>query len=297
MNWTMRILGLERVHILRGIALVFFALAFCPQPLSAQTICGEQHAADPARGRWQLLKAVGDGSDVLRYESPAVSCTVPLRGQAVSPPQKFPGSENEIVATRDGRVMSLPRHGALFPLPMVKLDGRITAMAVSAAGAVEVVAVATQTPENLLMLDGALQLLQRLPLRDRTGKLTSPVCNLLVSPQRQSFVAVFSDMPEMWELSYNPLAPEIGLGMVHDFQYREGHFVPGFLNPMRTALPWNSHAAGLDEGGHMVLLQGPPMSGPGTPLVIHLDVRKPVREDVRPEIKLHHCELALSATK
>ena len=43
-------------------------------------------------------------------------------------------------------------------------------------------------------------------------------------------------MKEVWEVSYNPKADDISAGMIHDFKYREGKFIPGFLNPQRTQL-------------------------------------------------------------
>lgn len=172
----------------------------------------------------------------------------------------------------------------------VLLDGRITTWALSAPGLPTVIAVATVAPVALIFLDTNLQRLQRLPLRDRTASQSSPICTLLVSPQRQSFVAIFSDMGELWELSYNPLAAEIGLGMVHDFQYREGHFVPGYLNPLRTSLPWTVAAAGLDAEGHTVQLRSRSAAPGGETLVIHLDVRKPVAEAVRTHAPLRVCE-------
>ena len=35
---------------------------------------------------------------------------------------------------------------------------------------------------------------------------------------------------------YNPKADDIPAGMIHDFKYKEGALVPGFLNPVRTQL-------------------------------------------------------------
>ena len=169
-------------------------------------------------------------------------------------------------------------------------DGRLTAWALSGPGQPTVLAVATAAPLALTFYSANLQVLQRVPLRDRTGQPGSPICTLLVSPQRQSFVAVFSATGELWELSYNPLAAEIGVGMVHDFQYREGHFVPGYLNPLRTALPWNAAAAGLDAGGHMVQLLSDPNPQRAKALVIHLDVRKPVPETAHAAEPLRTCQ-------
>lgn len=172
----------------------------------------------------------------------------------------------------------------------VQLDGHVTAWAVSTVGLPTVIAVATVSPAALIFFDTDLQLLQRLQLRDRSGGQSSPICALLVAPQRQSFVAIFSGMGELWELSYNPWAAEIGLGMVHDFQYREGHFVPGYLNPLRTVLPWNAAAARLDVDGHMVQLRKYQTTQADGVLVIHLDVRKPVPETVRHATPWQVCE-------
>jgi hypothetical protein len=44
------------------------------------------------------------------------------------------------------------------------------------------------------------------------------------------------DAPEVWEVSYDPKAADIPQGVIHDFRFREGAFLPGFLNPRRTAL-------------------------------------------------------------
>jgi hypothetical protein len=53
---------------------------------------------------------------------------------------------------------------------------------------------------------------------------------------RMSFVAALKDVKELWEIAYDPKAAEIAEGFVHDFRYREGSFVAGFLNPRRTQL-------------------------------------------------------------
>ena len=53
---------------------------------------------------------------------------------------------------------------------------------------------------------------------------------------RKSFVAALKDVPEVWEISYDPKAEPIATGYIHDYQYKEGSFVPGYLNPRRTQL-------------------------------------------------------------
>ncbi|MCJ8169108.1 hypothetical protein [Atopomonas sediminilitoris] len=51
--------------------------------------------------------------------------------------------------------------------------------------------------------------------------------------QRQSFVLYSAALGEVWEISYDPHAADIPTGKIHDFQYREGAFSPGYLHPRR----------------------------------------------------------------
>ena len=98
------------------------------------------------------------------------------------------------------------------------------------------VAVANYLPHTLVILDAELNLVKILPVSDKGGKQTSRVSAVYTAEPRASFVAALKDVKEVWEISYDPQAPEIAMGMVHDFKHREGAFVPGFLNPKRSIL-------------------------------------------------------------
>ena len=98
------------------------------------------------------------------------------------------------------------------------------------------VAVANYLPHSLVILDADLNLKKILPVSDKDGKTTSRVSAVYDASPRQSFVAALKDVKEVWEVSYNPKADEIPAGMIHDFKYREGKFIPGFLNPQRSQL-------------------------------------------------------------
>lgn len=98
------------------------------------------------------------------------------------------------------------------------------------------VAVANYLPHTLVLLDGDLNLLKSIDVTDREGKTSSRVSAVYEATPRNSFVAALKDVPEVWEISYDPTAKEIPTGYVHDYQYREGAFVPGYLNPRRTEL-------------------------------------------------------------
>jgi len=98
------------------------------------------------------------------------------------------------------------------------------------------VAVANYLPHTLVILDTDLQPVKVLRVQDQEGKTTSRVSAVYDAGPRSSFVAALKDAKELWEVSYDPKAADIPQGLVHDFQYREGSFVPGFLNPRRTQL-------------------------------------------------------------
>ncbi|MDR1969669.1 MAG: nitrite reductase [Burkholderiaceae bacterium] len=97
---------------------------------------------------------------------------------------------------------------------------------------------ANYLPHNLVLLDaGELSLEKIIPavsLRE-TGK-SSRVSAVYDAAPRNSFVAAFKDIPEVWEISYDPKAEPVTNGLVHDYQYKEGDFKPGQFTPRRIYL-------------------------------------------------------------
>jgi hypothetical protein len=53
---------------------------------------------------------------------------------------------------------------------------------------------------------------------------------------RRSFVVALKDMPELWEISYDPKAEPIYDGLVHDYKMGEAIAKPGFQGVRRTPL-------------------------------------------------------------
>jgi mono/diheme cytochrome c family protein/DNA-binding beta-propeller fold protein YncE len=135
------------------------------------------------------------------------------------------------------------------------------------------VLVANYLPHTLTLLDADLQLLKIYDVRDKEGKRSSRVSAVYDAGPRRSFVAALKDVPEVWEISYNPKAEDIATGVIHDFRYREGAFVPGFLNPRRSVLadvlddffftPDFSELMGTSRDGKLAQ-------------VVHLDVRRAI---------------------
>ena len=137
------------------------------------------------------------------------------------------------------------------------------------------VIVANYLPENLVLLDGDLNLIKIIPATDRDGKASSRVSAVYDATPRQSFIAALKDVPEVWEISYNPQAPEIALGgWAHDYKMGEGAFVPGYLNAQRTLLdtPLDDFFFTQDYSE----LMGASRTGDGQ--VVNLDVKKKIAE-------------------
>ena len=53
---------------------------------------------------------------------------------------------------------------------------------------------------------------------------------------RNSFVVALKDIPELWEISYDPQAAPLYDGLVHDYKMGEAIAKPGFLGVRRTPL-------------------------------------------------------------
>ena len=106
-------------------------------------------------------------------------------------------------------------------------------------------------PGYLVLCDGQTTRQHALQNRDASQSSTHSNGHWHFS-NRESFVVLISAINEVWELSYNPRTPDIPSGKIHDFQYREGAFIPGYLNPQRGRLtpPAPTRAeADLDEHG------------------------------------------------
>ena len=99
------------------------------------------------------------------------------------------------------------------------------------------VMVGNYLPHSLVLLDAKdLSLVKVIPTLNAAGTKTSRVSAVYDAAPRKSFVAALKDVPEAWEISYDPEAEPVAEGLVHDFQYKEGEFKPGMFYPRRTLL-------------------------------------------------------------
>ena len=134
--------------------------------------------------------------------------------------------------------------------------------------------VANVLPTTLLAIDtDNFSVLRTLDVKDKNGK-ASEVDSIHNAPARQSFIAVMRDIPELWEMSYDPHAEPIYEGYVHDYKMGEGIALQGRFPARRTILEQPlahfifdtafTHAIGADKHG---LMQ-----------VINLNIRRKIRE-------------------
>jgi cytochrome c553 len=145
-------------------------------------------------------------------------------------------------------------------------------VAVSADG--RHVAVANYLPGNLVLFDGELNLLSVIPAVSLDGKERSRVSAVYEAGPRRSFVAALKDLPEIWEISYDPDALPIFDGYVHDYKMKEGIETRGYLNPRRSRLD-----AVLDDfyfDPSYAYVMG--ASREGKAQVVNLDVRRRIAD-------------------
>jgi len=148
-------------------------------------------------------------------------------------PKFTPDGRYVFFASRDGWVTKFD----IWNLQVVaEIRAGINTRNVAVSGDGKYVAVANYLPHTLVLLDADLNLLKVLDVKDKDGKQSSRVSAVYDAAPRQSFVAALKDVPEVWEISYDPQVEDIPMGLIHDFQFKEGAFIPGFLNPRRTLL-------------------------------------------------------------
>ncbi|MDP1612499.1 MAG: cytochrome D1 domain-containing protein [Sulfuritalea sp.] len=187
-------------------------------------------------------------------------------------PKFTPDGRYVFFASRDGWITKFD----IWNLKVVaEIRAGINTRNVAVSGDGKYLAVANYLPHTLVLLDADLNLLKVHEVWDKERKESSRVSAVYDAAPRQSFVAALKDVPEVWEISYNPKADDIAVGMVHDFKYQEGSFIPGFLNPRRTYL-----TEPLDDffftQNYSELMGSSREAGQGQ--VVNLDVRKKIAD-------------------
>jgi hypothetical protein len=110
---------------------------------------------------------------------------------------------------------------------------------------------------------------RRIAVADRRGA-TSRVTRIVEAPSRRSLVALLADLPEAWELLYDPDAAPVFDGLVHDYRMGEGLATAGPL-PVRRIVLDSPLADGLFSPDHRYFVA---RAGDGRVHIVSLDVRR-----------------------
>jgi DNA-binding beta-propeller fold protein YncE/cytochrome c553 len=185
-------------------------------------------------------------------------------------PKFSPDGRFVYFASRDGWISKFD----IWNLKMVaEVRAGINTRNAAISGDGRYVIVGNYLPHSVVLLDAELNFIKIIPALDREGKRTSRVSAVYDAAPRKSFVAALKDIPEVWEISYDDKAEPIPVGLIHDFRYKEGAFIPGKFNPRRSILTEQ-----LDDffftQDYSELIATSREGGQGQ--VVHLDVRRKI---------------------
>jgi dihydro-heme d1 dehydrogenase len=177
-----------------------------------------RYAADPLN-----LFIVVEGGDhhasVLDGDKLERLTRFPTRYALHGGPKFTPDGRYVFFASRDGWVAKYDLWN-LATVAEVRAGLNTRNIAVSADG--KWVIAGNYLPATLVVFDARdLSLVKLIPVADRAGK-SSRVSAVYDAAPRKSFVAALKDIPEVWELTYDPKAPPVYDGLVHDYRMGEG---------------------------------------------------------------------------
>ncbi len=117
-------------------------------------------------------------------------------------PKYSPDGRYVFLASRDGWISRFD----LYNLRVThEIRAGINTRNLALSGDGRYVLVGNYLPHTLVVLDANdLQPLQRIPVRDQSGESSSRVSAVYQAAPRGSFIAALRDVPEIWELFYDP---------------------------------------------------------------------------------------------
>ena len=134
-------------------------------------------------------------------------------------PKFTPDGRYVFFASRDGWIAKYDLWN-LATVAEVRAGLNTRNIAVSADG--KWVIAGNYLPATLAVFDARdLTLVKLMPVADRAGK-SSRVSAVYDAAPRKSFIAALKDVAEVWELTYDPKAPPVYDGLVHDYRMGEG---------------------------------------------------------------------------
>jgi mono/diheme cytochrome c family protein len=244
-------------------------------------------ANEPTRPVWSAdpmnLFVVVEGGDhhasLVDGDKFEVIARFPTRFALHGGPKFTPDGRYVFFGSRDGWITKYD----LWRLRVVaEVRAGINMRNVAVSGDGQWVMAANYLPHTLALFDADLNLKQTYAAATLDGKATSRVSAVYDAEPRQSFVVALKDIPELWEISYNPRAEPIFDGYVHDYKMGEAIAKPGFLGVRRTPLDEPLDDFFFDQSYRNVLgaTRGDePGKGAGASAqVVNLDARRKIAE-------------------
>ena len=141
---------------------------------------------------------------------------------------------------------------------------------------------ANYLPRTVVLFDADLNLVQHYDATTLDGKQASRVSAVYDAAPRKSFVVALKDIPDIWEISYDPQAKPIYDGYVHDYRMGEAIAKPGYQGVRRTLLKEPLEDFVFDQSYAYVLGSTRHNAGAAsrtpTVQVVNLDVRRKIAE-------------------
>jgi mono/diheme cytochrome c family protein/DNA-binding beta-propeller fold protein YncE len=258
------------------------APAWTEDDIRASRIVVADPAKLPARPAWQAdpanLFVVVEGGDhhvsLVDGDRFEVIHRFPSRFALHGGPKFSPDGRFVYFGSRDGWITKVDLWN-LTVVAEVRAGLNMRNVAVSSDG--RYVLAANYLPHTLALFDDGLNLVRTYAATARDGKQSSRVSAVYDAAPRSSFIVALKDIPEIWEISYDPKAEDIYDGLVHDYRMGEGVSKPGFLNVKRTLLaeplddfffdPSYAYALGASR---------PRADGAPAGQVVNLDVRRSI---------------------
>ena len=255
--------------------------------IRASRVFNEAPTNEPAKPMWDAdpmnLFVVVEGGDhhvsLVDGDTFEVIERFPSRYALHGGPKFTPDGRYLFFGSRDGWITKYDLW-RLRVVAEVRAGFNMRNVAVSGDG--QWVMAANYFPHTLALFDGDLNLKRTYEAATLDGKASSRVSAVYDASPRQSFVVALKDIPELWEISYNPKAEPIFDGYVHDYQMGEGIAKPGFLGVRRTPLEQSLDDFFFDQTYRHVLgatrgAEGGRADG-ASAQVVNLDARRKIAE-------------------
>ena len=236
----------------------------------------------PARPRWSAdpmnLFVVVEGADhhvsLVDGDRLEVIHRFPSRFALHGGPKFSPDGRYVYFGSRDGWITKYDLWN-LGVVAEVRAGLNMRNVAVSADG--RWVMAANFLPHTVALFDADLNLVRTYAAATLDGRASSRVSAVYDAAPRHSFVVALKDIPELWEISYDPQAEPVYDGLVHDHRMGEALGRPGYLNVRRTPLDEPLDDFFFDDAyRHVIGTARAAADGSTAAQVVNLDARRRV---------------------